>query len=52
MLYNRNVPIAKMEQISRLTLKAVFRPIISADRPQNRAPVSIPTYAAMVNPFW
>jgi len=43
--------MAKTEQIINEVLNANLRPIISADRPQNIAPASMPTYTAMVRPL-
>jgi hypothetical protein len=43
--------IAKTEQMIKLTLNAIFRPMISAVIPQNSAPANMPTYAAMVRPL-
>lgn len=43
--------MVKIEQMNRDILKAVLRPITSANTPQNRAPQSMPMYTAMVNPF-
>jgi len=43
--------MAKMEQIMREKLKAIFLPMISALIPQKSAPMSIPEYAAMVMPL-
>lgn len=42
--------MAKIEHIKRDVLKANFRPMISALKPQNRAPSNIPVYAAIVRP--
>lgn len=36
------------EQMKRVMLNAHLRPMTSALKPQKRAPVSIPTYTAMV----
>ena len=44
--------IAKMAEMKSETLNAMRRPIMSAERPQNRAPTSIPTYTAIVKPLW
>lgn len=41
----------KTEQMTREVLKAVLRPMMSAKRPQNRAPTSMPVYRAMVRPL-
>jgi len=43
--------IAKAEQMNSETLNAMRRPMMSAPRPQNRAPTNIPTYTAIVRPF-
>lgn len=43
--------MVKMEQMKRETLKAILRPIMSAKRPQNKAPMSMPMYKAMVRPL-
>jgi hypothetical protein len=43
--------IANTLHTSRLTLKAILRPMISAVMPQNSAPTSMPTYTAIVNPL-
>lgn len=41
--------MAEAEQTNSEMLNACRRPTTSADRPQNTAPVSIPTYTAMVS---
>ena len=42
--------MAKIEHNNRDALKANFLPMMSALKPQNRAPTSIPVYAATVRP--
>jgi hypothetical protein len=41
--------VQNTEQMNKLTLNAIFRPIMSALIPQNKAPNSMPMYTAIVS---
>ncbi len=43
--------MVKMEHRNSDMLKAVLRPMMSAKKPQNSAPTSMPMYTAMVSPL-
>lgn len=43
--------IVKIAQMKREMLNAILRPMMSAKRPQNMAPTSMPRYKAMVRPL-
>ena len=40
--------IAKIEQMNKEVLNAILLPMISAEKPQKRAPANIPQYTAIV----